>query len=182
MMNPSLSQQSGVVLMVSLVMLLMLSIIGVTGSQVTTLEEKMAGNSRDQNIAFQSAEAALRAGELVIENTSTANKTLFTTSPVNANGLHLTTEGLDYKADATWTDGTDGNPVESAAYAAMGDPGAIPLVAAQPRFYIEYIGDKPSIVTDPTSDPVSFFRITARGTGRQNTTRVFLQSQFGKMF
>ncbi len=170
-MQTSLSQQSGVVLMVSLVMLLMLSIIGVSGSQVTTLEEKMAGNSLDQNIAFQAAEAALREGELVIKNSITANKSNFTTSPVNANGLHLTTEGLDYKADTSWA------AAESVAFAT-----AIPSVSAQPRYYIEYISDKPSNPADPGSDPVSFFRVTARGTGRQSTTRVFLQSYFGKQF
>lgn len=178
-MRHSISQQSGVVLMVSLVMLLMLSIIGVSGSQVTTLEEKMAGNSRDKNIAFQSAESALKAGELVIENQT--NKAVFTTNPVNANGLHLTSEGLDYQADATWTDGTDGNPVESVALAT-----AIPLVAAQPRFYIEYIGDQPSdplyAGAPPGPNPISMFRVTARGTGRQSTTRVFLQSHYGKQF
>jgi len=37
-------------------MLLLLTIIGITGIQVSGLEEKMAGNSRDQNLAFQSAE------------------------------------------------------------------------------------------------------------------------------
>jgi type IV pilus assembly protein PilX len=178
MMNPSLSQQSGVVLMVSLMMLLLLSIIGVSGSQVTTLEEKMAGNSRDQNIAFQAAEAALRAGELVIENET--DKTVFDTTPDNTNGLHLATEGLDYKAEATWA------AAESVASADAGDSDAIPLVAAQPRFYIEYIGDKPSdplyAGTPPGPDPISFFRVTARGTGRQNTTRVFLQSHFRKQF
>ncbi len=169
-MQTSLSQQSGVVLMVSLVMLLMLSIIGVSGSQVTTLEEKMAGNSLDQNIAFQSAEAALRAGELAIES-PLAIKTNFTTSPVNANGLHLASEDLDYKADTSWA------AADSAAFATT-----IPSVSAQPRYFIEYISDKPSDPADPGSDPISFFRITARGTGRQSTTRVFLQSYYGRKF
>ncbi len=169
-MQTSLSQQSGVVLMVSLVMLLMLSIIGVTGSQVTALEEKMAGNSLDQNIAFQAAEAALRAGELAIDN-PLASKADFTTSPVNANGLHLATQGLDYKVDTSWVD------AESVEYATT-----IPSVSAQPRYFIEYISDKPSDPANPGSAPISFFRVTARGTGRQSTTRVFLQSYFGKQF
>jgi type IV pilus assembly protein PilX len=57
------AHQSGVVLVISLIMLLLLMIIGVVGSQVTGLEEKMAGNSRDYNLAFQAAESALRVGE-----------------------------------------------------------------------------------------------------------------------
>lgn len=47
---------------ISLIMLLLLTLIGVTGSQVTGLEEKMAGNMKDRNIAFQAAESALRDG------------------------------------------------------------------------------------------------------------------------
>ena len=55
--------QSGAVLIISLIMLLLLTIIGVTAIQTTLLEEKMAGNMREQNIAFQAAESALRSGE-----------------------------------------------------------------------------------------------------------------------
>ena len=35
---------------------------------MTNFEEKMAGNLKDKNAAFQSAEAALMAAELNIEN------------------------------------------------------------------------------------------------------------------
>jgi type IV pilus assembly protein PilX len=178
-MQTSLSQQSGVVLMVSLVMLLLLSIIGVTGSQVTALEEKMAGNSLEQNIAFQAAEAALRAGELVIENHPPADKLDLTVPPglvppPYANALHLATEGLDYKADTSWVD------AESVEFATT-----IPSVSAQPRYFIEYISDKPANPPTACSTPptcISFFRVTARGTGRQSTTRVFLQSYYGRKF
>ena len=38
--------------------------------QTTTMEEKMAGNMRDRNLAFQAAEAALRTGEGYLQNTS----------------------------------------------------------------------------------------------------------------
>ncbi len=167
MMRNSLKQQSGVVLMVSLIFILMLSLIGVSGSQVTSLEEKMAGNSRDQNIAFQSAEAALRAGELVIFNET--DKTVFT-SPNNANGLFLASTEPDYTVESTWTN-------SSVAVATN-----IPLVASQPRYFIEYITDKPSDPADPGSTPASYFRVTARGVGRQDTTRVFLQSYYRKIF
>ncbi len=167
-MQNSLKQQSGVVLMVSLIFILMLSLIGVSGSQVTSIEEKMAGNSRDQNIAFQAAEVALRAGELVIFNQT--NKTVFTSSPNNNNGLFLASANPDYKVESTWTN-------SSVAVTTN-----IPLVASQPRYFIEYISDKPSDPSDPSSTPASYFRVTARGVGRQDTTRVFLQSYYRKIF
>ena len=58
--------QSGAVLIISLIMLLLLTLIGLSGSQVTALEEKMAGNMRDKNLAFQAAESALRAVEATL--------------------------------------------------------------------------------------------------------------------
>ena len=59
----SLQTQSGVVLAISLIILLLLTLIGLSATQTTALEEKMAGNLRDKSLAFQAAEAALRFAE-----------------------------------------------------------------------------------------------------------------------
>lgn len=56
-------QQKGAVLLVALVMLLLLTIIGVTSMRGTSLQENMANNLKERQLAFQAAEAALRAGE-----------------------------------------------------------------------------------------------------------------------
>ena len=55
------STQNGSVLLISLVILLVLTIVGVSAMRNTTLEEKMAGNMRDKGLSFQAAEATLRA-------------------------------------------------------------------------------------------------------------------------
>jgi type IV pilus assembly protein PilX len=57
------SRQQGAVLALALIFLLLLTIIGVTAMSTATLEEKMAGNTKDRNLAFQAAESALRDGE-----------------------------------------------------------------------------------------------------------------------
>lgn len=59
----SFRHEHGAVLLVSLVMLLLLTLIGLAGMRMVQLEERMAGNLRDRQTAFQAAEAALRAGE-----------------------------------------------------------------------------------------------------------------------
>ena len=64
-----LRRQNGAVLIVSLIMLLLLTLIGVTAMQTNGLEEKMAGNMLDRNIALQAAESALRDAERDISNT-----------------------------------------------------------------------------------------------------------------
>ena len=66
MTTPSLSKQSGIALIVSLIILLLLTMMGISSMKVNSLEEKMSGNDLDRNTAFQAAEAGLRAGEAKI--------------------------------------------------------------------------------------------------------------------
>lgn len=59
-------KQRGAVLIVALIMLLLLTIIGLSSMRGTVLQENMAGNMRDTNLALQASEAALRKGEQVV--------------------------------------------------------------------------------------------------------------------
>lgn len=62
--NFSLPQaERGAVLIVALIMLLLLTVIGLSSMRGTSLQENMAGNMRDSNLALQASEAALRKGE-----------------------------------------------------------------------------------------------------------------------
>ena len=56
-------KQSGVALVLALVLLLIMSIIGISSVRTVAMEEKMATASHDRSLAFQAAEAALRTGE-----------------------------------------------------------------------------------------------------------------------
>jgi len=56
--------QMGAVLPISLMILLILTIVGVASMQSATFEEHKTGNMQDQNVALQSAEAALREVEI----------------------------------------------------------------------------------------------------------------------
>lgn len=56
-------RQRGAVLLVALIMLLLLTVLGAAAMRDTSLQERMAGNMRDQSLAFQAAEAALRFAE-----------------------------------------------------------------------------------------------------------------------
>lgn len=60
--------QSGVALIVGLVILAVVSLIGIAAFSITTQEERMAGNSRDRILALEAAEAALRGCENFIKN------------------------------------------------------------------------------------------------------------------
>jgi type IV pilus assembly protein PilX len=120
-------QQSGVVLVISLVMLLLLTLIGVTSVQTTSLEEKMAGNMRDQNIAFQAAEAALRDAEEDIDSVRISGITNFD---------NVCTNGLCYNGGVDipliWTDAAKvANAVSYGTYTGVAN---ITNLAAQPRY------------------------------------------------
>ena len=73
------AKNTGVVLFICLVMLLLLTLLGVSSVQTTSLEQIMARNAVDANIAFQAAESALREGEDFVENLT--NTCLLYTSP-----------------------------------------------------------------------------------------------------
>lgn len=52
-------RQKGSVLLVTLVMLVVMTLVGLAGIEVTGLEEKMVLNMRDRQVAFEAAETAM---------------------------------------------------------------------------------------------------------------------------
>ena len=59
-LTTQLSKQKGAALIVGLVMLLLMTIIGLSAMQGTAMQEKMSGNMRDANLALQAGEAGMR--------------------------------------------------------------------------------------------------------------------------
>ena len=68
-------RQCGAALVMSLVFLVILTLIAITAVTTGSLGEKMAANLKDQRIAFQAAESALRAGEGWLRTTNYADPT-----------------------------------------------------------------------------------------------------------
>lgn len=58
----NINGQRGAVLIVSLIMLLLLTLVGLSGMRGTSLQENMASNLRESQVAYQAAEAALQMG------------------------------------------------------------------------------------------------------------------------
>lgn len=55
----------------ALIFLVMLTIIGVAAARMSSLEERMAGNMRDRDVALRAAEICLREAERTIMNSTT---------------------------------------------------------------------------------------------------------------
>jgi type IV pilus assembly protein PilX len=159
--------QSGAVLPISLIMVLLLTMIGVTGMQTTSLEEKMAGNMRDKNLAFQAAESALKEAEASL---TTGLLTSFTAAGTNGYYNQTPTANIsdaELIKDSFWTS----NPVVTSD---LLDTELGATIAAAPRYIIQDLGCVP---LGPCPGP-RIYRITARATGGNNTTVVILQSVF----
>ncbi|MDH3712631.1 MAG: PilX N-terminal domain-containing pilus assembly protein [Gammaproteobacteria bacterium] len=62
MNNKTFSQQRGAALIVGLMMLLALTLIGITTMGMNTMELRMASNAQNKSNAFQAAEAGLEVG------------------------------------------------------------------------------------------------------------------------
>ncbi len=180
-------KQRGAALLVALVMLLLITMIGVSSMQTTTLEEKMAANYRDYDIALQMAEMAMAEAEQYIEDSVSVVGHF--TSDCN-NGL---CSARDYDDDYDrWNDPAfcSGDIFSSGCSKSVEVDGitANAAVAANPRYIIENLtslateDDELNQDNDSYGDVASItvFRITAYGTGGSPNTHVMLQATYGK--
>lgn len=166
-------QQRGAVLVISLIILLLMTIIGVVAMQGATLEERMAGNVRDNQIAFNAAEAALRAGELSLSG-EFAVLPVFSSTGGAAGSCHYTQDNIRW---ANWS--AIPQLCVYAIKAEFIDPEtARELLYASPDYYLEEIEATSSDIEAGTELNVGMYRITARGFGSSDTATVILQSTF----
>jgi type IV pilus assembly protein PilX len=166
-------RQRGSALIISLLILIVMTLIGLTGVSSSTLEEKMAGNTRDQALAFQSAEAALRAGEDYFNNTIVSVNTAFNGQTA---WLYPQNSLPDVFSDDTWD--------TAKTYA-----GNIEGVQEQPKYIIELLGkvttDSSNIMIENGPSGGGYIiaaRITSRAVGGTDKTVAILQSNFSKRF
>lgn len=145
-----INHKEGAVLIISLIMLLLLTIIGVTAIQTTSLEEKMAGNMRDQNLAFQAAESALRVGETETATIAASDFYTGSTNPLS---------------DINWANASVRAYKENALY--IIEPPTI-------TYGFGYEAGTPS----SSAQTNYWYRITARGTSGTGNAIVILQSIF----
>jgi len=179
-MNILNRKQTGVALIISLIMLVLMTIIGLAAIRVSLMEEKMAANSRDQALAFQAGEIALRDGESwlmsrVVEPIPTNDGNNRVWNP-DGNQLDATNNQLNWWQErnlAWWV-------ANGQSYGQN-----IPNVNAAPRTiieYHEYITDDLVLGDGNVESGRVFYRITARSTGGSDQARILLQSTVAKRY
>lgn len=86
----ALFEQTGAVLPVSMIFLLLLTMLGVTAVKTNILGEKMVNNDRQYKVALHAAEFVLREGENQIDTAATYSSVVTTDSTASSNrGLYL---------------------------------------------------------------------------------------------
>jgi len=76
---PRAKSQSGVVLVVCLVLLLVVTALGLSSMDSTSLEMKMASGFRDRSVAFEVAEEALSVAETWLSETNLTDTNFYST-------------------------------------------------------------------------------------------------------
>lgn len=169
------SKQQGAVLVVSLIILLLMTIIGVSSMKTTTLEERMAGNMRDQNLSFQSAEAALSEGETFLD----PNNNVIIVADGSA-GIHDTGLAPNVFDPDTWVNNVKSVPVATQ----FNDD-------QNGRYYIEKLGpitksEGKVISFDPSGgkandSDITGYKVVAIGEGPSGTAQSILASYYGRV-
>jgi type IV pilus assembly protein PilX len=154
-----IGKQSGAVLAVGLVFLLLLTILGMTAMQVTTMQERMAGNSRDKNLAFQAAEFGLRDGEAFL----------------------LGKDFYDFNSSCTGAKCAQGSAPNWKTYAWAGATdvsasSSFDGVSETPRYFTEYVGQVKC--PDCSGGWRSAYGITTRAKGGSTNSVVFLNETY----
>ncbi|MET0533464.1 MAG: PilX N-terminal domain-containing pilus assembly protein [Steroidobacter sp.] len=184
-------RQHGAVLVVSMLLLLVITVLALGASQSTRLQERMAGSQRNYDLAFQSAEAAIRAGERMVDPASMAAPPLpcaaITNPPCRVYERGYLNNTVSYADQAFqsrewWTAraqnyGTTTNLISGAA----GDG----LAKRDPQFYVEEVEEVADALSiPPTGPPPSrvYYRIVARGEGGTDNSQVVIHSTYVRRF
>jgi len=165
--------QRGATLAVTLLMLLVITLLGISTIQVTNMQEKMTANLQDKELSFRAAESALAAGEtwLLAQTTVPLPKTTCSAYPCvqeEYDNLNIAGQTL------SWWQG------HSAPYTA-----GLQNILTAPRYFVEFlqfVPDSPVLGTATASSGVYYYQITARGTGSTDDSVSILQTTIARRF
>jgi len=184
----SADKQSGVVLIMTLVILLIVTLLGTSSIQMTGLLEKMSRNSSDSASAMGAAEAALRVAELVVEaEINDASYDNVTPGKFKIPGGNAATVAPRWKDPALdiW------NPSNNRSIAVEYSGSNPDDLSTRPRYFIERVkavlSEEDRLNLDNVgggtgADRTYIFRITALGMGKTKAAKVYLQGTYGKKF
>lgn len=170
---PSSTRQRGAALVIALLILLMLTPLGVAMFRSFGLQERIAGNTREKQHAFQAAQSALQFGEwwLTQGNASTGTSCTgaLASTQVCSNAVAMAT-----LTAAPWsTTGSTYTPINVNGTSPMtiSTTGGVGTYFAAPKLYINYMGLAPS-------GQARVYQVTAIGNGGDANSVAVVQSTY----
>lgn len=150
------NNQSGVVLAIVMIFLLVLTLVSVTTLNSSSTQTSVAGNTQLKQIAFQNAESSARAAELAWDTAlnscrSLADCTIYSTPPI-----------IDKIEDIDW------------------DAITVNGGTAHGKYAVEYLGWRPQAGED--DQRIILYRITARGQDANARAVTYIQTLYQKCF
>lgn len=166
----------------SLVVLIALTMIGISAMNTSMLQGKIASNARNQDLAFQSAESALINSESwLMCQSSQVDATADGSSNI---WIQDTIAVLDDMPDTWWKT----NATVFGLDIDFNDTQELTGVEAEPRYVIEHLSNGATEFGGCIPENLNMnggqartrclYRITARGTGADQNTQVVLRSHF----
>ena len=148
-------KQRGAVLALTLIILLVLTVVGVTTMNSTSIQTFLARNTQFKQISFQNAESALTAGEAAWNS-----KIETCLSDVSTCTTDLTPALIGDVEDIDWSS------IDSERTTPHG------------KYVVEYLGWRP--IVGENDKQVWLYRITARGLGPNSQSATYVQTVFRK--
>jgi type IV pilus assembly protein PilX len=161
-------KQSGAVLVLGLTLIMVLSVIVISSARTTVLQQKMSANLRDKELAFQSAESALNAGETYIRSTRQEE---IAGNFSNANGLFIFDQNRVLDNEMAWE---NLGAIEAQTLHQVIEK---PVYVIEELPEIEVEGNTLSIPRPITNQ---HFRITSKSKGGTKSSLSVLQSMYKK--
>lgn len=177
-----MKKQSGAVLVVSLIILFSLTLLVLSSTQSTLIQEKMTAAIREGHVSLEVAESGIMDAERMIEGLTDASAFINANGVINTLGKYSEGAGpTDMFADATW------------------DMGAISIATVEvddnvySHYFVEYLG---TMSLDTASNPnqgnhndvvedqgdMHGFKIVAKSVGKDGNTERVIVSYYGKVF
>lgn len=174
--------QRGATLVLALLILVMIMMYGIPAAMNSMQNERMTGNTRNRDLAFQAAEHAINKAEAWI----------FTKTSSQLNALAPAAKSCSDSPDDADPNTTDGILPNGECHAndvaywrdtfnwtnnAVNPAGSLDsdLVAAQPRYVVERM---PDVTSGSPAVTKHYYRITARAVGKDSNAIVVLQTMY----
>lgn len=169
---PIRPRQSGVALIVALILVVIMSLLGLAGVRKIFQEEKMVAYTYDRTLTFQAAEAALRQVENSIDQVRpeplAGACADFASGTFSVRACPPPAAGA---ATPRWMD-TEFDRWANAAAVGTG------TLAITPQYFVEFLGSNFPCGLDPSAVPVcKRYRVTARA-GGDGRAQVMVQSLY----